>query len=685
MTAKPYILLVDPVEEERSRIGGILGEKYHVHTEADGRSALAYIRGNGSRDSRPALILLSARMPGMDGYAVLDGLNQDGCHAGIPVILMMGEMDPEGERRGLRAGASDVLTGPVSAELMMMRIGRILELQDLRGSLERERRAKKEQLDRLSLQSIMTIAHTIDAKDRYTDGRSVRVALCSREIAGKLGWDEGEIDDLYHAALLHDIGNIAVGDSVLNKTTSLTDEEYNEIKQHTVIGGEIVKEASFIPGVEDGVRYHHEHFDGKGYSGLEGDEIPKIARVIAVADAYEAMTSDRSYRRRLSSDQVREQLVRGRGSQFDPEVVDALLELLEEGLVIDERNAELDFDNEETLGEIGNLLRQVFTETLQETQSELEKDPLTGFLNRNYFEGRINKYLCKPNARGTFFMMDLDNFKYVNDVYGHAAGDALIIAFGDVLKENVRSNDLVCRMGGDEFAIFFPEMDKDHVIRQRAENIIRLFMSKRDEMGYTKCSVSIGIFTKYVGSSETSYEALYDHADKALYYVKNNGKDDYHFYSRKLDEDRREDLLEKQMDLSQLLRQVTERKYRGGAYSVEYDRFPYIYQFIVRNCERSSRQVQIILLTLHVAEDGDSSTDHIEDCLMLLETAIVRSLRRGDVTTRLSPTQQIVMLMDTNDENGRMVAERITGKYESLAGGQGVSVEYDIVEMPINS
>lgn len=178
-------------------------------------------------------------------------------------------------------------------------------------------------------------------------------------------------------------------------------------------------------------------------------------------------------------------------------------------------------------------------------------------------------------------------------------------------------------------------------------------------------------------------EDLYKKADKALYYVKNNGKDDYHAYSYLSKEAQENEKSIKQMDLKSLMRHIAERKYRQGAYAVEYDRFSYIYRFIMRNLERSKQHVQIILITLEVPDGLTQPLVQVEDSLMLLETAIVRSLRRGDVTTRFGPTQQIVILMDATLENGKMVAERIMNKYLSLCGENLIKARYDITEMPL--
>lgn len=672
---RPLILVIYKNQEEQRELENILGSFYNlqpVSVEEADVSAL--------RNAPPRLIL----MPGdKAGLVLMEQMKGDAVLQEVPVILMLDEQDCGSERQALQMGADEFIRKPFLPEIVQLRVERILERENLRKGLRQEREKKENQINQFSMQSLMTIAHTIDAKDRFAKGQSVRVALCCREIAGRLGWGEKEIADLYNIALIHDIGNVAIEDAILNKTTPLTEEEYDSVKQHTMLGEQIVKNTRVIPGLEEGVRYHHEHYDGKGYDGLQGEKIPQVARIIAVADAYAAMTSDRPYRKRLPEDKVVEELEKGRGSQFDPAIVDVMLCMIQEGIELDETMVEEDAVDS-GIGEMGALLRHVFTESVQESQSELEKDSLTGFLTRQYFEDKINNYLMDKNARGTFFMMDLDNFKSVNDSYGHAAGDKLIISFADVLKENVRDRDFVCRMGGDEFAIFFPGMDKESVIRERAEAIMKLFLEKRRELGYKDCSVSIGVMTRYAGGKETTCQEMYDCADKALYFAKNNGKDDYYLYNNLSKDNVLNSGNDEEMNLGQLMRQIEERKYRTGAYSVEYDRFAYIFQFVARNIERSKQQVQIILMTLRTEEEKEISMETVEDSLMLLETAIIHSLRRGDVTTRFSATQQIIILMDVNQDDGVMVADRIMKKYKDLSAGNRLQVKYDITEVPVS-
>ncbi len=675
--SKPLLLAVDTTRTTLRYIESILGDSYYVSTAQSGMEAL-----DAAKAELPDLIMMNVNMSGMNGFEVLEYLKEDEETKDIPVVLVVDEKNNEIELRGLQAGAMDFITMPFDPEIMKTRLGHVLELATMRHRLEDEIEKQQQKISNMSIQSMMTIAQTVDAKDRYAKGHSVRVALYSKAIAKAMGWSDEDIDNLYYTALLHDIGKIAIEDSILNKAGALTEEEFENVKRHIYVGAEIVKNTNFIPGVIDGVYYHHERYDGTGYVGIEGEKIPKTARIIAVADAYEAMNADRSFRRKYTKEKAMEELVINRGTQFDPEVVDVFMKLLEEGFELDESAVEKVLVESENEGEAGALLRQVFNESAKEAQNELEKDSLTGFLNRRYFEEKINNYMLKPKASGAFFMMDLDNFKAVNDTYGHAAGDNLILAFAEVLRKNVRERDYVCRIGGDEFAIFYPEMDREHVIRDRAENIIEMFKQEKIAMGYRNCSVSIGIMTKLPNNEYMDCNELYQAADKALYHVKNNGKDDYHFYSFMPHDEQASDLIQKPLDLKQLMHQIAERKYHQGAYSVEYDRFSYIYQFIARNVERSKQQVQIILFTM-VSED-ESNRNKLEDSLMLLETAIVRSLRRGDVTTQFSPTQQIVILMGTNPENGRLVAERIAQKYRDLAGKNALRVVYDLREVPMD-
>ena len=186
-------------------------------------------------------------------------------------------------------------------------------------------------IQELTMKSITAIVNTIDAKDEYTRGHSQRVAEYSYMIAKELGMSDKEASDIKYVALLHDIGKIAIPDSILNKTGRLTDEEFAVMKTHSAEGARILKDINIMPELDIGAKYHHERYDGNGYpSGLKGDEIPFIARIICTADSYDAMSSNRVYRKRLSDEEIMNEIERCTGSQFDPEVANAFVHLLKE-------------------------------------------------------------------------------------------------------------------------------------------------------------------------------------------------------------------------------------------------------------------------------------------------------------------------------------------------------------------
>ena len=198
---------------------------------------------------------------------------------------------------------------------------------------KRELELAKNQIE-MGNETVLTIARTVDAKDENTSQHSVRVSEYSVLIAKRLGFDDVQCETLRKTALLHDIGKIGVPDRVLNKPSRLDDEEYAIMKSHVVKGAEILKKFTLIDNVQEGALYHHERYDGKGYvHGLKGEEIPLNARIIGIADAFDAMTANRVYRKKLDFEFVLGELKKGRGTQFDPKLVDIMLALIEEGVI----------------------------------------------------------------------------------------------------------------------------------------------------------------------------------------------------------------------------------------------------------------------------------------------------------------------------------------------------------------
>ena len=187
--------------------------------------------------------------------------------------------------------------------------------------------------ENLSEQLIEVLCSAVEAKDKYTRGHSMRVARYAREIMRRFGCDEKAQTEAYYIGILHDVGKIRVDDRIINKDGKLTDEEYEKIKLHTVAGYQILRGVDVIPDLAVGARWHHERYDGTGYpNGLAGEDIPLVARVISVADAYDAMTSNRSYHKVMSQDIVREQISKGMGRQFDPKIAKIMLDMMDEDM-----------------------------------------------------------------------------------------------------------------------------------------------------------------------------------------------------------------------------------------------------------------------------------------------------------------------------------------------------------------
>lgn len=303
-------------------------------------------------------------------------------------------------------------------------------------------------------------------------------------------------------------------------------------------------------------------------------------------------------------------------------------------------------------------------------------DALTGLNNRDYLEKTMQELLANGRT-GTLFMIDLDNFKKMNDTYGHIVGDKVLQYFAEVLKEYARKDDVVCRLAGDEFVTFYPEMKNKSAVARKAKKIIRTFADIMGSHGYGGIvSVSIGIVVAQEGEE---FQVLYNKADKALYSVKNNGKNAYRFYD---DHNSREQEINTLVDLQHVSNMIecglTEKR---GAYQLAYDEFKNVYDFISRCVARKKQDVQVVLFTMDLI---DSQTDKSMEVIMQLwERSLESSLRFVDTGTRYSNSQYIAIFLDADLENGKLVAERVIRKFfeqhEELK--TDVEITYDIQTM----
>ena len=321
-----WIIVVDDDVANLKAAGHILSKQnMRVTALKSGELLLDYLKTN-----TPDLILLDIRMPGMDGFETMERL-QAVMTPGeeIPVIFLTADDSEDLEIQGLQLGAMDFIRKPFVPDVLILRVRHTLELVRLQRSLADEVEQKTRENEKFSLHVVQTLAETIDAKDTYTSGHSGRVAYYAREIAKRYGYSKKQQDDIYLMGLLHDVGKIGVPDSVINKPDRLTEEEFAQIKVHPVVGGKILGKLTEMPKLSAGARWHHERIDGTGYpDGLSGGDIPEEARIIAVADSYDAMTSRRSYRDILPKEVVRAELEKGKGTQFDPVFADIMLDMM---------------------------------------------------------------------------------------------------------------------------------------------------------------------------------------------------------------------------------------------------------------------------------------------------------------------------------------------------------------------
>ena len=325
---QPWVVIVDDDITNLKMAGRVLSKSnMHVTALKSGKALIEFLK-----DNRPNLILLDVNMPGLDGFQTLQKimtLEED--IADIPIIFLTANDDEESEKMGLALGAIDFIRKPFIPDVLVMRVRQVIEMVKLQRNLSREVARKTKEHEDMFMDVVKSLADAIDAKDPYTNGHSERVANYTKEIARRFGYNQQEQSDIYMMGLLHDVGKIGVPDQIIRKTERLTEKDFDEIRRHPVVGDQILKNIKQMPQLATGARWHHERYGGGGYpDGLVGDEIPEAARIIAVADAYDAMTSNRSYRPQMPQARVRDEFVSCSGSQFDPRFAAIMIQMIDE-------------------------------------------------------------------------------------------------------------------------------------------------------------------------------------------------------------------------------------------------------------------------------------------------------------------------------------------------------------------
>ena len=346
----PTVLVVDDAPQNLSLMVGLLCETYDVRIARTGKQAIEIAQSN----TPPDLILLDVVMPGMDGYTVCRQLKAHPHTASIPVIFLTAKSEMEDEQRGFELGAADYITKPISAPIMLARVKTHLALKasadylrDKNVFLEHEVARRTEEVRAVKDATIVTLASLAETRDNETGNHILRTQHYVRALAVALQThprfsavlDERNIELLFKSAPLHDIGKVGIPDSILLKPGPLTEQEFAIMKTHTTLGRDAIELAErrlgrpvpFLQFAKEIAYSHQEKWDGSGYpQGLAGEDIPLSARLMAVADVYDALISRRVYKSPFPHEQAVDIIMAGRDQHFDPDIADAFWRIREE-------------------------------------------------------------------------------------------------------------------------------------------------------------------------------------------------------------------------------------------------------------------------------------------------------------------------------------------------------------------
>jgi len=358
------ILVVDDTPDNLSLMSALLKDTYKVKVANSGDKALRYVQG----DSKPDLILLDIMMPGLSGYDVIQELKSNSDTRDIPVIFLTAMSAAEDEKKGLEMGAADYITKPISPPIVLARVKTQLEnkaasdyLRNKSDYLEAEVTKRTREITAIQNVTILAMASLAETRDSDTGNHIRRTQYYIKALAEKLKthdrfWfslTDQSIDMLFKTAPLHDIGKVGIPDRILMKPGRFTPEEFEIMKTHTTLGRDAIQhaenqlgmEVEFLQLAKEIAYYHQEKWDGSGYpEGIGGDDIPVSARLMAVADVYDALISRRVYKEGMPHEKAVGIIIESKGSHFDPDVVDAFVELAEEFRAIAGRFADSDSD-----------------------------------------------------------------------------------------------------------------------------------------------------------------------------------------------------------------------------------------------------------------------------------------------------------------------------------------------------
>lgn len=482
---KQKILIVDDSEINRALLVDILEEQYDVVEAENGVEAISVLSKQRTDFS---LLLLDIMMPEMDGFEVLAYINKHQWNDTFAVIMISADDSPANIKRAYDLGAFDYISRPFDSTIVQRRISNTMFLYARQQRLEKIIAEQFHEQEKNNKLMISILSHIVEFRNGESGLHILHVNTITKYLLKQLvlltdqyPLSKADISLISTASALHDIGKISISDAILNKPGRLTAEEFEVIKTHSVVGANILldlpieqQEAPLVKVASEICRWHHERYDGNGYpDGLKGEEIPIAAQVVALADVYDALTSERCYKKAYSHEEALKMILEGQCGAFNPalllclqEIADTLENELMDAFPEKETKNIQDIRNKIDYDRLFSFEKYTFLSHKQRHLQLLYIDSLTSVYNRRYY----NEHFQGTDNIQAMVVIDVDDFKHINDNYGHDVGDIVLQGIAQSVLSCVRKTDAVIRYGGDEFVIIFFSIPAD-IFEKKLERI----------------------------------------------------------------------------------------------------------------------------------------------------------------------------------------------------------------------
>ena len=528
---KQKILIVDDSEINRALLVDILEEQYDVAEADNGVEAIALLSKQRTDFS---LLLLDIMMPEMDGFEVLAYINKYHWNNTFAVIMISADDSPVNIKRAYDLGAFDYISRPFDSTIVQRRISNTMFLYARQQRLEKIIAEQFHEQEKNNKLMISILSHIVEFRNGESGLHILHVNTITKYLLKQLvrrtdqyPLSKADISLMSTASALHDIGKISISDAILNKPGRLTEEEFEVMKTHSMVGANMLldlpieqQEVPLVKVASEICRWHHERYDGNGYpDGLKGEEIPIAAQVVALADVYDALTSERCYKKAYSHEVALKMILEGQCGAFNPtlllclqEIADTLQsELMDNSSGQETKNIQ-DIINKIDYDRLFSYEKYTFLSRKQRHLQLLYIDSLTSVYNRRYYD----EHFQDADNIQAMVVIDVDNFKHINDNYGHDIGDIVLQSIAQTVLSCVRKTDAVIRYGGDEFVIIFFSIPAD-IFEKKLERI-RYSIDSLIIDDHPELHMSVSIGGAYgIGTTKKLFKV----ADNMMYQSKN--------------------------------------------------------------------------------------------------------------------------------------------------------------------